>query len=58
MGSLPGLSCLTVGGTDVMAVVNAAATANVLTPWTSDGQRWRVRFRPLLPDETSCADLI
>jgi hypothetical protein len=58
MGHLPGLSCLTVAGADVTAVVNAAATANVATPWNSDGQRWRVRFRPLLPDETSCADLI
>ena len=28
------------------------------TPWvTSDGARWTVTFRPLLPDESSCADL-
>ena len=31
-----------------------AEDANTLTPWTSDGQRYAISFRPLLPNETSC----
>jgi hypothetical protein len=25
--------------------------------WTSGGATWTVKFRPLLPEETGCADL-
>jgi hypothetical protein len=57
IGMATGFSCLSVTGADATAVVSAAATANELTPWTSAGQRWLVGFRPLLPDESSCADL-
>jgi hypothetical protein len=40
------------------AVLDAAARATASTPWvTADGTRWSVTFRPLLPDETGCADL-
>jgi len=53
----PGLGCVTVSGADVAPVLSAAASANSLTPWTSDGRRWFVQFRPLLPDESTCADL-
>ena len=35
----------------------AAQAADTLTSWTSEGQTWTVTFRPLLPDETGCADL-
>jgi hypothetical protein len=52
-----GLSCVTITGTDAATVLEAAAPANALTPWVSDGRRWQVSFRPLLPDETSCDDL-
>jgi hypothetical protein len=52
-----GLSCVTITGTDAAAVLEAAKSANVLTPWVSNESRWQVNFRPLLPDETSCADL-
>jgi hypothetical protein len=31
-----------------------AESANELTPWTSDGQRYGISFRPLLPNETGC----
>jgi hypothetical protein len=58
MGRLPGLGCVTVTGASLGTVLDAAKTANVRTPWASDGRRWRVEFRPLLPDETSCADVI
>lgn len=49
--------CVTATGAQAEAVLAAAAQANILTPWISAGQRWRVDFRPLLPDESSCADL-
>lgn len=52
-----GLSCVTITGPDAAAVLEAAASANVLTPWVSNESRWQVNFRPLLPDETSCDDL-
>jgi hypothetical protein len=51
------LHCLIVTGPELPAVLQAAAGANVLTPWVSEGQRWSVRFRPLLPEESTCADL-
>lgn len=54
----PGTTCVTATGAQAQAVLDAAAQANELTPWvTSDGARWTVGFRPLLPDETGCADL-
>ena len=54
----PGTGCVTATGTQAQSVLTAAATANELTPWvTPDGARWGVGFRPLLPDETGCADL-
>ncbi len=52
-----GLSCVTLAGQEAAAVLAEAASANALTPWTSEGQRWAVSFRPLLPDESSCDDL-
>jgi hypothetical protein len=58
MGMLPKVRCLTVTGTDVATVVDAAADASAYSTWTSDGRRWLVVLRPLLPDETSCTDLI
>ena len=49
--------CVTVSGAAAAEVLAAAANANTRTPWTSGGRQWTVVFRPLLPDETSCADL-
>jgi hypothetical protein len=58
MGGLPDLSCVTVSGDPLQALLAAAGSANAATPWvTSDGSRWTVSLRPLLPDESSCADL-
>jgi hypothetical protein len=48
---------MTITGTNAAAVLDAAASANVRTPWISDGRRWLVGFRPLLPDEASCENL-
>jgi len=33
----------------------AAKKANQLTPWTAEGAKYLITFRPLLPDEKSCA---
>jgi hypothetical protein len=49
--------CVTASGKEATAVLAAAKAANQLTPWTSGGKQWSVSFRPLLPDETGCADL-
>jgi hypothetical protein len=51
------MRCLTVSGTELAAVLEVAHQANVLTPWVWDGERYFVNFRPLLPDESTCADL-
>ena len=49
---------MTATGDQAQAVLAAAGSANAATPWvTADGGRWSIAFRPLLPDESSCADL-
>jgi hypothetical protein len=52
--TLEGYSCGAVTGADLDAVLPLARTANQLTPWTSDGTRFAILFRPLLPDESGC----
>ncbi|MGY1642487.1 hypothetical protein ACI782_15375 [Geodermatophilus sp. SYSU D00703] len=53
-----GLFCVVARGAEAAAVLEAAAGANALTPWTAeDGGRWALTLRPLLPHETGCADL-
>jgi hypothetical protein len=51
------LTCLTVAGPELSAVVDAAAGATRDTPWVWDGHRYVVWLRPLLPGESSCDDL-
>jgi hypothetical protein len=59
VGPRPDLSCVVATGEQATAVITAAGDANMLTPWVGgDGARWSVTFRPLLPDESGCADLI
>ncbi len=53
----PGVGCTTSTGDQAAAVVTAAQDADALTPWTDGGSTWAVAFRPLLPDESDCADL-
>lgn len=53
MGS--GIRCVAVTGPDwTDRLEPEVATANQLTPWTSEGRRYAVSFRPLLPDEGGC----
>jgi hypothetical protein len=49
-------TCTVVAGADLDAVLPAVRKANILTRWTYDGADWRLRFRPLLPHERTCAD--
>ncbi|WFE43210.1 hypothetical protein [Verrucosispora sp. WMMD1129] len=51
------LGCVTATGDEAQQVLTAAAAANAATPWVSDGKRWTVALRPLLPDEIDCGDL-
>jgi hypothetical protein len=57
LGSTGDLHCVTVTGPALTKVLDAAAKANAATGWTSQGKTWTLTLRPLLPDETDCADL-
>jgi hypothetical protein len=53
-----GLTCVSATGQQAADVLAAAASANALTPWVAtDGSRWSIAFRPVLPHESGCADL-
>ena len=55
----PDVGCVVATGDEARAVRAAVDRASVRTPWqTPDGALWSVTFRPLLPDESSCADLL
>jgi hypothetical protein len=51
------VGCVAASGDQGRAVLTAAGKANAMTPWSSGGKRWSVLLRPLLPDESGCADL-
>lgn len=51
---LPEARCGVVDGPDLDRLLEAARSANQLTPWTSGGEEFGLIFRPLLPDETGC----
>jgi hypothetical protein len=52
--NLADLRCGVISGADLDAVLPLAQQANELTPWTSEGDRYGLTFRPLLPDEHGC----
>ena len=49
-----GMRCGAVTGDAAATLLPLAEEANQLTPWTSDGVRYGLLFRPLLPDESGC----
>ncbi|WP_329100923.1 hypothetical protein OG792_19635 [Micromonospora sp. NBC_01699] len=51
------VGCVLAAGDEASKVIGAAQKANSDTPWESAGKRWKIAFRPLLPEETSCSDL-
>lgn len=50
----PDTRCGTVEGGSLDELRPRVQTANQLTPWRSDGETFKLVFRPLLPDEESC----
>jgi hypothetical protein len=57
MGAGLDLDCVSASGDEAAQILAAAKSANTLTPWRSGAKLYSVTFRPLLPDEHSCADL-
>ncbi|HEU4356010.1 MAG TPA: hypothetical protein VFT27_10515 [Actinomycetota bacterium] len=53
-GGLEDTRCGVVSGSDLETLAPLMQGANDLTPWTSDGQEYRLILRPLLPDEHGC----
>ena len=52
--TLQGSRCGVIEGADLQPLLDAAADANQLTLWESDGQFYNAYLRPLLPDEQGC----
>ncbi len=50
--------CALVEGADAQTLLATLAEANQLTQYEQDGAVYQTWFRPLLPHETSCADLV
>lgn len=53
-GDLADARCGAVTGTELDTLGPLVEAANELTPWDSGGERYRLVFRPLLPDEHGC----
>jgi hypothetical protein len=51
---LEGVRCVALEGQDASTFLAAAADTNQLTPWRSDGDRFSILIRTLLPDESGC----
>ncbi|GAA1534371.1 hypothetical protein GCM10009678_15880 [Actinomadura kijaniata] len=54
---LGGAACRVYTGADAGKAASLARTAKPADRWRSRGGTYSVRFRPLLPDETTCRDL-
>lgn len=52
--ALDAYRCIALDGADASTFLAAAADANQLTPWRSEGERYSIVVRPLLPDESGC----
>jgi hypothetical protein len=50
----PGIRCGAVTGADARQLLNAAESANQLTPWKSGGEQYSLTLRVLLPNERGC----
>ncbi|TDC40544.1 hypothetical protein E1211_00020 [Micromonospora sp. 15K316] len=56
-GTSAGSTCLVLRGADLDTARRAVGPADAAARWRSAGRVWQVAPRPLLPDETGCADL-
>jgi hypothetical protein len=52
-----GIGCVDATGAEKDKIMAAAKKATAITPWTAGGAKWSLTFRPLLPEEKSCAAL-
>ena len=50
-------SCVLTDGAALGPALDAAAGADATQAWSWEGARWRLAFRPLLPDESGCTDV-
>ena len=57
LGDLAGAECAVHTGVDVARALDVARTAHDGDAWESAGATYTVTFRPLLPDERTCADV-
>jgi hypothetical protein len=57
LGELAGAECAVHTGADVARALDVARAAHDGDVWESAGATYTVTFRPLLPDERTCADL-
>jgi hypothetical protein len=57
LGDLTGTECTVYEGAELATVLDVARTAREGDAWESAGATYSVAFRPLLPDERTCADL-
>lgn len=51
----PDMRCGVVDGAELEKVRKSLQESNELTPWTSNGKRYLLILRPLLPGETGCS---
>jgi hypothetical protein len=57
LGDLAGAECAVHTGADLATALDVARTAHEGDAWESAGATYTVTFRPLLPDERTCADV-
>jgi hypothetical protein len=57
LGDLAGTDCVVLTGADAATATAAARSAREGDVWESASATYTVTFRPLLPDERTCADL-
>jgi hypothetical protein len=49
-------SCMVLSGPSAAVAIKALQSSNVLTPWTSNGNVWRIVGRPALPGDLGCGE--
>ncbi|HEV8207022.1 MAG TPA: hypothetical protein VGR04_10085 [Acidimicrobiia bacterium] len=57
LGDLAGTDCVVLNGGEAGTALDAARAAHEGDVWESAGATYDVAFRPLLPDERTCADV-
>jgi hypothetical protein len=58
LDDLAGTDCVVLNGSDATTALDAARSARQGDPWISGNVTYRLAFRPLLPDERTCDDVL